>query len=133
MTKEELLSRLDEAETNEEIAETGRELLALDPESPYGKLAVWETMEYEEAMQNLDMLREALDKIRAVVEAREIPALVDDDRDALVYATVMMNLGFSLLAEGETVISGVAHIDRGYERLDHKLNLLGAMIERVPE
>ncbi len=102
MTKEELLSRLDEAETNEEIAETGRELLALDPESPYGKLAVWETMEYEEAMQNLDMLREALDKIRAVVEAREIPALVDDDRDALVYATVMMNLGFSLLAEGET-------------------------------
>ena len=38
-----------------------------------------------------------------------------------------------LLAEGETVISGVAHIDRGYERLDHKLNLLGAMIERVPE
>ena len=55
MTKEELLSRLDEAETNEEIAETGRELLALDPESPYGKLAVWETMEYEEAMQNLDI------------------------------------------------------------------------------
>ena len=38
-----------------------------------------------------------------------------------------------LLAEGETAISGVAHIDRGYERLDHKLNLLGAMIERVPE
>ena len=38
-----------------------------------------------------------------------------------------------LLAEGETTISGVAHIDRGYERLDHKLNLLGAMIERVPE
>ena len=38
-----------------------------------------------------------------------------------------------LLAEGETVISGVAHIDSGYERLDRKLNLLGAMIERVPE
>ena len=69
MTKEELLSRLDEAETNEEIAEIGKELIALDPESPYGKLAVWETMEYEEAMENLDMLREALDAIRAVVEA----------------------------------------------------------------
>ena len=102
MTKEELLSRLDEAETNEEIAEIGKELIALDPESPYGKLAVWETMEYEEAMENLDMLREALDAIRAVVEARELPALVDDDRDALVYATVMMNLGFSLLSEGRT-------------------------------
>ena len=59
-------------------------------------------MEYEEAMENLDMLREALDAIRAVVEARELPALVDDDRDALVYATVMMNLGFSLLSEGRT-------------------------------
>ena len=81
MTKEELLSRLDEAETNEEIAEIGKELIALDPESPYGKLAVWETMEYEEAMENLDMLHEALDAIRAVVEARELPALVDDDRD----------------------------------------------------
>lgn len=102
MTKEELLNRLDEAEENEEIAEIGRQLIALDPESPYGKLAVWETMEYEEAMENLDMLREALDKIRAVVEAREIPALVDDDRDALVYATVMMNLGFALLSEGRT-------------------------------
>lgn len=102
MTKEELLNRLDEAEENEEIAEIGRQLIALDPESPYGKLAVWETMEYEEAMEDLDMLREALDKIRAVVEAREIPALVDDDRDALVYATVMMNLGFALLSEGRT-------------------------------
>ncbi|OUO93999.1 hypothetical protein [Cloacibacillus sp. An23] len=102
MTKEELLAKLDEAETNEEIAEIGKELLTLDPESPYGKLAVWETMEYEEAMENLGMLREAIDKIRAVVEARELPALVDDDRDALVYATVMMNLGFSLLSEGET-------------------------------
>ncbi len=102
MTKEELLDRLDEAETNEEISEIGGELLALDPASPYGKLAVWETMEYEEGLENLDMLREALDSIRAVVEAREIPALIDDDRDAIVYATIMMNLGYSLLAEGHT-------------------------------
>ena len=101
MTKEELLSRLDEAETNEEIAEIGKELIALDPESPYGKLAVWETMEYEEAMENLDMLREAHDAIRAVVEARELPALVDDDHSALDYATVMHNLGLSLLSEGQ--------------------------------
>ena len=37
------------------------------------------------------------------------------------------------LAEGETVISGVAHIDRGYERLDPQAQSAGAMIERVPE
>lgn len=101
MTRDELLDKLDEAQTNEEIREIGEELLTQDPKSPYGKLAVWETMGYEDAVENLDMLREALDEIRAVVDAKEIPAVIDEDRDALVYCTVMMNLGYSLLAEGE--------------------------------
>ncbi|KAG0601688.1 hypothetical protein M758_11G132100 [Ceratodon purpureus] len=35
-------------------------------------------------------------------------------------------------AEGTTYIQGVSHIDRGYERLDKKLQLLGASIQRVP-
>ncbi len=102
MNKEELLGRLDEASSDDEFAEIGERLLALDPDSPYGKYALWESMGYDEAIENLDMLREALDSIRAVVEAREIPALVDDDRDALIYATVMMNLGFALLSDGAT-------------------------------
>jgi UDP-N-acetylglucosamine 1-carboxyvinyltransferase len=35
-----------------------------------------------------------------------------------------------LAAEGETHISRVYHIDRGYERLEEKLRKLGANIER---
>ena len=100
MTKDELLDKLDEAQTNEEIREIGEELLTQDPGSPYGKLAVWETMEYEDAVETHDMLREALDGIRAVVDAKDAPSIIDEDRDALVYCTVMMNLGYSLLADG---------------------------------
>ena len=100
MTKDELLDKLDEAQTNEEIREIGEELLTQDPGSPYGKLAVWETMEYEDAGDSLDMLREALDGIRAGVDAKDAPSIIDEDRDALVYCTVMMNLGYSLLADG---------------------------------
>jgi UDP-N-acetylglucosamine 1-carboxyvinyltransferase len=37
-----------------------------------------------------------------------------------------------LAAEGETVISGVDHIDRGYDDLVGRLRLVGAAIERVP-
>lgn len=101
MTKEELLDRLDAAESNEDIRSIGSDLLSLDPSSPYGKLAVWETMEYDEAMESLDMLREALDSIRAVVDAKEMPAFIDEDRDAMVYCTILMNLGYSLLAQGK--------------------------------
>ena len=39
----------------------------------------------------------------------------------------------SLVAEGETVIDRVYHIDRGYERIETKLRALGVDIERVRE
>ena len=38
-----------------------------------------------------------------------------------------------LAAEGETIIDRVYHIDRGYEKIETKLNDLGADIERVRE
>jgi UDP-N-acetylglucosamine 1-carboxyvinyltransferase len=38
-----------------------------------------------------------------------------------------------LIARGETHISRVYHIDRGYEAIEEKLRGLGAKIERVPE
>ena len=37
-----------------------------------------------------------------------------------------------LAAEGETEIARVYHLDRGYERIEEKLNGLGASIRRVP-
>jgi UDP-N-acetylglucosamine 1-carboxyvinyltransferase len=39
----------------------------------------------------------------------------------------------ALAAEGETVISRVYHLDRGYERVEQKLSACGARIERVKE
>ncbi len=38
-----------------------------------------------------------------------------------------------LVAEGETVVSRVYHIDRGYESIEKKLNAVGARITRVRE
>ncbi len=38
-----------------------------------------------------------------------------------------------LAAEGETLIDRVYHIDRGYERIEEKLNRVGAKIRRVSE
>lgn len=38
----------------------------------------------------------------------------------------------ALIAEGETVIERIYHIDRGYECIEEKLQLLGAKIRRVP-
>jgi len=38
----------------------------------------------------------------------------------------------SMAAEGITHIEGVSHVDRGYEKSDHWLLLLGASIQRLP-
>jgi UDP-N-acetylglucosamine 1-carboxyvinyltransferase len=36
-----------------------------------------------------------------------------------------------LVAEGETIIDRIYHLDRGYERLEERLGQLGARIQRV--
>lgn len=99
---EDLLNQLDAAETDEKIQAIGRALLEEDPRSPYGKLAVWETLGFDESLDNLDMLYEALEEIRPVIEGRDTPTFIEDDRDSQVYCTVLMNLGYSLLSIGET-------------------------------
>ncbi len=62
---------------------------------------------------------------------------VDTMRGAPVMATdlrasVSLILA-GLAAEGETVVSRVYHLDRGYERVEEKLSAVGAKIERIPE
>jgi UDP-N-acetylglucosamine 1-carboxyvinyltransferase len=47
-------------------------------------------------------------------------------------ASAALALG-ALVAEGETRISRIYHLDRGYEKFDHKLTQLGARVERVQE
>jgi UDP-N-acetylglucosamine 1-carboxyvinyltransferase len=39
----------------------------------------------------------------------------------------------ALIAEGETIIDRVYHIDRGYERIEEKLRGVGAQIKRIGE
>jgi len=39
----------------------------------------------------------------------------------------------ALVAEGETIIDRVYHIDRGYERIEEKLRSVGGQIKRIGE
>lgn len=43
----------------------------------------------------------------------------------------MAHIIAALAAKGESVISGVKHVDRGYEKIDERLKALGANITRV--
>ena len=36
-----------------------------------------------------------------------------------------------LVAEGETILNRIYHVDRGYDQLEKKLNSVGAKIERI--
>ena len=65
--------------------------------------------------------------IRGVAHLQGAPVMATDIRAsaALVLA--------ALVAEGETRISRIYHIDRGYEALDQKLVRLGASVRRVKE
>ncbi|HKW86476.1 MAG TPA: UDP-N-acetylglucosamine 1-carboxyvinyltransferase, partial [Nitrospiraceae bacterium] len=67
----------------------------------------------------------------AVVNGREMlagaPVMASDLR-----ASAGLILA-GLAAEGETQISRVYHLDRGYERIEEKLHGLGAVIRRVKE
>ena len=45
-------------------------------------------------------------------------------------ASASLILG-GLCAQGETVVSRIYHLDRGYERMEAKLSRLGADIERI--
>ena len=36
-----------------------------------------------------------------------------------------------LVASGKTIVNRIYHLDRGYERIEEKLNFLGSDIERI--
>jgi UDP-N-acetylglucosamine 1-carboxyvinyltransferase len=65
--------------------------------------------------------------VRGVKRLTGAPVMATDLR-----ASVSLVIA-GLVAEGETVISGVHHLDRGYERLEEKLAACGARIERVAD
>jgi UDP-N-acetylglucosamine 1-carboxyvinyltransferase len=65
--------------------------------------------------------------VRGVKRLTGAPVMATDLR-----ASVSLVLA-GLVAEGDTVLNRVYHLDRGYERLTHKLAACGAEIERLSE
>lgn len=65
--------------------------------------------------------------VTGVERLRGAPVMATDLR-----ASVSLILA-GLAAEGETRVSRVYHLDRGYERVEEKLSACGAQIERVTE
>ena len=63
--------------------------------------------------------------VTGVSQLRGAPVMATDLR-----ASVSLILA-GLAAEGETVVSRVYHLDRGYERVEEKLRACGAHIERI--
>ncbi|MCZ6721289.1 MAG: UDP-N-acetylglucosamine 1-carboxyvinyltransferase, partial [Proteobacteria bacterium] len=63
--------------------------------------------------------------VHGVDRLRGAPVMASDLR-----ASISLILA-GLAAEGETVVSRVYHLDRGYERLEKKLAACGACIERI--
>jgi UDP-N-acetylglucosamine 1-carboxyvinyltransferase len=65
--------------------------------------------------------------VRGVDRLRGAPVMATDLR-----ASVSLVVA-ALAAEGETTISRVYHLDRGYERLEEKLSACGADVQRLKE
>jgi len=61
---------------------------------------------------------------------RGVPALTGAPVMATDLRASMSLIVAALAAEGETTVARVYHLDRGYERLEEKLSLVGADIER---
>jgi UDP-N-acetylglucosamine 1-carboxyvinyltransferase len=66
-------------------------------------------------------------KVSGVARLRGAPVMATDLR-----ASVSLILA-GLAAEGETIVSRVYHLDRGYEKVEEKLGACGALIQRVSE
>ena len=66
--------------------------------------------------------------VRGVAKLSGAPVMASDLR-----ASAALVLAGLMAERGETAISRVYHIDRGYERIEERLSALGADIERVRE
>lgn len=93
----------------------------------------------ESVFENRFMHVQEMQRMGASIRIRGSTAIVDGV-DKLVAAPVMATdlrasaslILAGLIAEGQTVIDRVYHIDRGYECIEEKLAQLGASIRRVP-
>ena len=65
--------------------------------------------------------------VRGVKELNGAPVMATDLRASMSLIIA------GLAAKGETVVSRIYHLDRGYERLEEKLQAVGADIERISD
>ncbi|MBR5154688.1 MAG: UDP-N-acetylglucosamine 1-carboxyvinyltransferase [Alphaproteobacteria bacterium] len=65
--------------------------------------------------------------VRGVNKLSGAPVMATDLRAS--FALILAGL----IAEGETIVNRVYHLDRGYEKLEEKLKAVGANIERIKE
>jgi UDP-N-acetylglucosamine 1-carboxyvinyltransferase len=65
--------------------------------------------------------------VRGVKKLSGAPVMATDLRAS--FALVLAGL----VADGETIVNRVYHLDRGYEKLEEKLKAVGANIERIKE
>lgn len=93
---------------------------------------IWENrfMHVPELMRmgaNINIHGHASAIVRGVKKLSGAPVMATDLRAS--FALVLAGL----VAEGETIVNRVYHLDRGYEKLDEKLKAVGAQIERIKE
>ncbi|MCK5750063.1 MAG: UDP-N-acetylglucosamine 1-carboxyvinyltransferase, partial [Oricola sp.] len=65
--------------------------------------------------------------VRGVPRLKGAPVMATDLRASMSLVIA------GLAAEGQTRVNRVYHLDRGFERLEEKLQACGALIERVKE
>ncbi len=116
--------------------------LPTDLQAPFGVLAtqakgsslIFDTM-YEGRLKYIDQLKKMgadavlLDPHRAIISGPSVLHGAEiESLDLRAGATLIIA---ALLAEGKTTLGNIEQIDRGYERLDERLQALGADIARV--
>ncbi|MBQ7660022.1 MAG: UDP-N-acetylglucosamine 1-carboxyvinyltransferase [Alphaproteobacteria bacterium] len=93
---------------------------------------IWENrfMHVPELMRmgaNINVHGHASAIVRGVKKLSAAPVMATDLRAS--FALVLAGL----IADGETIVNRVYHLDRGYEKLEEKLKAVGADIERIKE
>ncbi|HCU59019.1 MAG TPA: UDP-N-acetylglucosamine 1-carboxyvinyltransferase, partial [Alphaproteobacteria bacterium] len=93
---------------------------------------IWENrfMHVPELMRmgaNINVHGHASAIVRGVKKLSGAPVMATDLRAS--FALVLAGL----VADGETIVNRVYHLDRGYEKLEEKLKSVGADIERIKE
>jgi UDP-N-acetylglucosamine 1-carboxyvinyltransferase len=82
-------------------------------------------------VQELQRLGAAIEVEGNTAVVKGVPALAGANVMATDLRASACLVIAGLIAEGETIIDRIYHLDRGYERIEDKLSALGARIRRI--